>query len=72
MNRGVKYLIKWKGAGMVMTIIIVSVFGWVAIVALVIKPVCWLGALLCLLGGSLIGLGIFYLMKKWWFSRLFW
>jgi len=63
---------KWKGAGMVMAIMLVSVLGWTAIVVLVIKPVLWLGLLIVPLGGIAIGLGICYLMKKWWLSRLFW
>jgi len=63
-------MIKGKGAGMVMTIILVSVCGWVAIVAFVIKPNIWVGGALCLVGGSLIGLAISYLMRRWWFRRI--
>jgi len=62
-------MIKWKGAGMMMTIMLVSVFGWVAIVGFVIKPNIVAGAFLCLAGGSIIGLVIAYLMRRWWFRR---
>lgn len=61
---------KKKGAGIVMTIILISVCGWVAIVAFVIKPNMWVGVALCLGGGTVIGLGIIYLLWTWWFKRI--
>ena len=63
-------MIKLKGAGMVMAIMLISVCGWVAIVAFIIKPNMWVGSALCLFGGSVIGLGIFYLMMRWWFKGI--
>ena len=63
-------MIRLKGAGMVMTIMLISVCGWVAIVAFIIKPNMWVGSALCLFGGSLIGLAIVYLMWRWWFKGI--
>jgi len=59
---------KKKGAGMVMTIMLVAVCGWVAIVVFVIKPDIVAGAFLCIAGGIIIGLVIFWLMQRWWFT----
>ncbi|GAJ23293.1 unnamed protein product [marine sediment metagenome] len=61
---------KKKGVGMVMTIMLVAVCGWVAIVVFVIKPDIAAGAFLCLAGGSAIGLVIVWLMQRWWFRRI--
>ena len=64
-----KFRVKpFRGAGMMMTIILVSVLGWVAIVAFVIKPDIRAGAFLCLAGGIAIGLIVVYLIRKWWFK----
>lgn len=63
-------MIKKKGAGVVTAIILISVFGWVAIVGLVIKPNIWVGSILCLFGGGIIGLAAGYLMRKWWFKGI--
>ena len=61
---------KKKGAGMVMTIMLVAVCGWVAIVAFVIKPDMGDGAALSVCGGAAIGLAIACLMSKWWFKGI--
>ena len=61
---------KKKGAGMMMTIMLVAVCGWVAIVALVIKPDFATGAVLSVFGGAAIGLVIVCLMSKWWFKGI--
>jgi len=61
---------KKKGAGMMMTIMLVSLCGWVAIVGLVIKPDFVAGAFLSLAGGGTIGLIIVYLMRRWWFKGI--
>jgi len=61
---------KKKGARMVMTIMLVAVCGWVAIVGLVIKPDFAAGAFLSLAGGGTIGLIIAYLMRRWWFKGI--
>jgi len=63
-------MIKSKGAGMMMAIMLISVCGWVALVALVIEPNIWVGSALCLGGGSLIGLAVVYLMRRWWFKGI--
>ncbi|HUU65474.1 MAG TPA: hypothetical protein VMW37_05150 [Dehalococcoidales bacterium] len=63
-------MIKLKGAGMVMAIMLISVCGWVAIIAFIIKPNMWAGSALCLFGGSVIGAGIVYLMRRWWFKGI--
>jgi len=59
---------KKKGAGMVMTIMLVAVCGWVAIVVFVIKPDIGYGVTLSVCGGAAIGLAIVCLMSKWWFK----
>jgi len=61
---------KKKGAGMVMTIMLVALCGWVAIVVFVIKPDIVAGAFLCIAGGGTIGLIIAYLMWRWWFRGI--
>ncbi|MBA7562917.1 hypothetical protein ES708_04570 [subsurface metagenome] len=61
---------KKKGAGMVMTIMLVAVCGWVAIVAFVIKPDIGYGVALSVCGGAAIGLAIVCLMSKWWFKGI--
>ncbi|GAH79953.1 unnamed protein product [marine sediment metagenome] len=61
---------KKKGAGMVMTIMLISVCGWIAVVGLVIKPPFWLGAILSWIGGIAIGLAIAWLMRRWWFRGI--
>ena len=61
---------KKKGAGMVMTIMLVAVCGWVAIVAFVIKPDMGDGIALSVCGGAAIGLGIVCLTSKWWFKGI--
>jgi len=61
---------KKKGAGMVMTIMLIAVCGWVAIVVFVIKPDIMAGAFLNLAGGGAIGLIIAYLMRRWWFKGI--
>lgn len=63
-------MIRKRGAGVMTAIIVVSVFGWVAIVGLVIKPNIWVGSVLSLFGGGLIGLVAAYLMRKWWFKEI--
>ncbi len=59
---------KKKGAGMVMTIMLVAACGWVAIVAFVIKPDMGDGIALSVIGGAAIGVVIVCLMSKWWFK----
>ncbi|GAH42423.1 unnamed protein product [marine sediment metagenome] len=61
---------KKKGAGMVMTIMLIAVCGWVAIVVFVIKPDIATGVALSVCGGGAIGLAIIYLMRRWWFKGI--
>lgn len=64
---------KKKGVGMMMTIMLAAACGWSAIVAFVIKPGFWLGIPIALFGGIAIGVGICYLMWRWWFKGIkFW
>ena len=51
-----------------MAIILVPVCGWVAVVGLVIKPIFWVGALLSIGGGIVIGAVVAHLMWRWWFK----
>jgi len=52
-----------------MAIILVSVCGWAAIVNFMIKPPFWLGALLSIAGGIVIGGVVAYLILRWWFRN---
>jgi hypothetical protein len=63
---------KKKGTGMVMTIMLVSICGWVAIVVFVIKPDIGDGIALSVIGGTAIGVVIVCLMSKWWFKGIRW
>ena len=63
-------MIKLKGAGAVIGIMLVSVGGWAAIVALVIEPNIWVGSALSFGGGIAIGGGMAYLMRRWWFKGI--
>ena len=60
---------KLKTARTLMAIILISVGGWVAVVALVIKPPLWLGAILSIIGGIAIGTVVAYLIRRWWLGR---
>ena len=61
---------KKKGTGMMMIIMLVAACGWVAVVAFVIKPSIWIGLLIIPLGGIAIGLGICFLIWRWWFKGI--
>jgi len=56
-----------KSSRTLMAIILVPVCGWVAVVGLVIKPIFWVGALLSIGGGIVIGAVVAHLMWRWWF-----
>lgn len=58
-----------KSTGTLMAIILISVCSWVAVVGLVIKPIFWVGALLSIGGGVIIGTVVAYLIIKWWYRR---
>lgn len=60
---------KLKTARTLMTIILISTCGWVAVIHLVIKPPFWLGGILSIIGGIVIGTAVVYLMRRWWFRR---
>ena len=59
---------KLKRARTLMAIILIPVCGWVAVVGLVIKPPFWLGAILSIIGGIVIGAVVAYLIRRWWFK----
>ena len=63
-------MIKRKGAATVMGIMLISVCGWVALVGLVLTDNIWVGSALSFAGGSAIGGGIAYLMRRWWFKGI--
>jgi len=63
-------MIKLKGAGTMMAIMLISLCAWVAIIGLVIKPGILVGSALAVFGGMAIGGGIAYLMKRWWFKGI--
>lgn len=58
-----------KRARTLMVLMLVSLLSWVAIVGLVIKPPFWLGAVLAIIGGIVIGTFETWLMWRWWFRR---
>lgn len=68
--RGLTEMIKWKGAGTLIAIMLISASGWAAIIIFVIKPNIWIASALSFFGCVLIGLGIVYLMKRWWFKGI--
>ncbi len=59
-----------KSSGTLMAIILVSVCGWVAVVGLIIKPIFWVGALLSIGGGVVIGTVVAYLIRRWCFKGI--
>ncbi len=61
-------MIKPKGAGTVLGIILISVCGWAALVAFVLAPNFWVGSALSFGGGIFIGVAVVYLMRRWWFK----
>lgn len=63
-------MIKRKGVGMVMAIILVSICGWVALVTFALAPNFWVGSALSIAGGVAIGAAVAYLMRRWWFKRI--
>jgi len=63
-------MIKLKGSGAVLGIILVSAGGWVALVTFVLAPNLWVGGALALGGGMAIGLAVAFLMKRWWFKGI--
>jgi len=63
-------MIKRKGAGAVMGIILISCAGWAAVVAFVIKPNFWVGSALSLAVGTILGLLIVLLLRRWWFKSI--
>ena len=59
-----------KSSRTLMAIILVPVCGWVAVVGLVIKPIFWVGALLSIGGGIVLGAVVAYLIRRWWFRAM--
>ena len=63
-------MIKLKGAGTVLGIILISICGWVVIVRFVLTPDFLVGSILSAGGGFVIGGGVAYLMRRWWFKGI--
>ena len=63
-------MIKLKGAGTILGIILISICGWVALVNFVLAPNFWVGSALSIAGGVAIGGGVAFLMRRWWFKGI--
>jgi len=63
-------MIKRKGAGTVLGIILVSAGGWAALVTFVLADNLLVGAALSLAGGIAIGVAVACLMRRWWFKGI--
>ncbi len=63
-------MIKPKGVATIMGIILISACGWVALVGLVLTDNIWVGAVLSIAGGCVIGGGVAYLIWRWWFKGI--
>jgi len=63
-------MIKPKGVATIMGIILISVCGWVALVGLVLTDNIWVGSVLSIVGGCVIGGAVAYLMRRWWFKGI--
>ena len=63
-------MIKPKGAGTVLAIILTSAGGWAALVTYVLAPNIWIGSALSVAGGVAIGAAVAYLMRRWWFKGI--
>jgi len=66
--RGGSDMILLKSAGALIAIILIPVCGWVAVVGLVLGVTIWLGAILSIIGGIVIGMVVAYLIRRWWFK----
>ena len=63
-------MIKRKGAGTILGIILVSAGGWAALVTFVLADNLLVGAALSLAGGIAIGVAVACLMRRWWFKGI--
>ncbi len=63
-------MIKRKGAGTVLGIILISASGWVALVTFVLADNLLVGAALSLAGGIAIGVAVAFLLRRWWFKGI--
>ncbi len=63
-------MIKRRGAGTVLGIILVSAGGWAALVTFVLADNLLVGAALSLAGGIAIGVAVACLMRRWWFKGI--
>lgn len=63
-------MIRRKGVGILMAIILISVFAWVALIAFVIKPSILVGSALSFGGGAVIGGAVAFLLRRWWFKGI--
>lgn len=67
---GKAMMIKRKGAGTVLGIILISASGWVALVTFVLADNLLVGAALSLAGGIAIGVAVAFLLRRWWFKGI--
>ena len=57
-----------KRPAIVSALILFLALAWAAVVTFILATSLWTGAAYSLAGGSVIGLGIAYLLKRWWFK----
>ena len=60
-------MIKLKGPGAVLGIILICAGGWAALITFLIDNFL-IGAVVALAGGVAIGAVVAYLMRRWWFK----
>ena len=58
-------MIKPKGAGTLLGIIVIAATGWAALVTFVLAPTLVVGAALSLGGGMAIGVAAAFLLRRW-------
>ena len=63
-------MIRLKGSGAVLGIILVSASGLAALITFVLAPNIWVGGALALGGGMVIGLAVAFLIWQWWFKGI--
>ena len=61
-------MIRRKGPATVLAIILLAAVGWATLVTFVLATNLLTGAAWSLAGGVAIGVGIAYLLKRWWFK----
>ena len=59
-----------KRPAIVLALILFLALAWAAVVTFFLATNLWTGAVYSLAGGLVIGLGIAYLLKRWWFRGI--